>query len=267
MSRTRGTWNSAGVWVAGVALAAVLGLTGYSLLSGDEAGSGTPAASTPAPGAAGQATPSPVTTYAPPKDWSEPQRWAVLPRGQNTDIHGSKVGYPHTKEGAIAMLLEGNKTSIGDGRTGRTEQLRVYHSYFAKSDQSDDRKRLIEQQGKGVDDRLAQQAGVSPGSPLPAGSYQRVTPIGFKIVTQSNDEVAVWVLSNATSRFGETAKEGGAYSRTLVAAQWVDNDWKLTVEAGVRAFKEVKGKEQPQIVAPGDAQFNAAGWTALREAS
>ncbi|MDX2394936.1 hypothetical protein NJL88_33695 [Streptomyces sp. DK15] len=268
MSRTRGTWTGKGMWLAGIATAAVLALTGYGLLSGD-GGDGEGAAQGKAPAAspgASQGVPSPAASYEQPKDWTEPQRWAVLPRGQSTDAHGSKVGFPHTKEGAIAMMLAGSNTAIGDGKSAVSEQLRVYRSYFAKADQTPEATRLTEEMGQSLDESLAKQMGGKPGK-LPPGAYMRTTAVGFKVVKQSENEVGIWVLSLAVGRGGETEQETSAYTRNLYAAQWTDGDWKATIAATQRVRQETGLQGAPEIVAPGDAAFNQAGWTALREAS
>ncbi|MFE5974359.1 hypothetical protein ACFQ64_19625 [Streptomyces sp. NPDC056460] len=86
-------------------------------------------------------------------------------------------------------------------------------------------------------------------------------------MSSAPDEVAVWVLGRVVQKNGETEREKGSYTRTLLAVQWQDGDWKLTGPATMRAMKATEGKPKPEIVAPGDAEYNAAGWTAIREAS
>ncbi|MFF4330725.1 hypothetical protein [Streptomyces sp. NPDC001591] len=266
MPRTRGAWNTKGTWVAGVALAAVLGLTGYAMLSGGE---GSPAGSAKGagPGASpsGQAAPAP--TYTVPKDWTEPQRWASLPRGARADERGSAVGFPHTFEGAVAMMAAVNKIAVGDGKSTVDEQLRIYNSYVYKPDQSAANAERVRGNAEEADKQLAQELGVPGAKPLPAGAYMRMNVIGFKVLTKSDDEVCVWLLSRGVQRSGETAKESSGYSRRLMAAQWVDGDWRMTAAASSHAQQAVQGKTEPNMAAPGDAAFNEAGWTALREAS
>ncbi|MFF4648042.1 hypothetical protein [Streptomyces sp. NPDC001389] len=268
MSRTRGAWNTKGTWAAGVALAAVLALTGYAALSGNDS---TPAGiakdTGPSAGAnpSGQAAPAP--TYTVPKDWSDPQRWASLPRGARTDERGSAVGFPHTFEGAVAMAATLNKTAVGDGKTSVDEQMRIYTSYVYKPDQSGANADAVRQNALETDKQLAQEMGGPGSKTLPAGAYVRTSVIGFKVLTKSDDEVCVWVLSRGVQRNGETTKESAGYSRRVVAAQWVDGDWKMTAAASARARQAVQGKSEPTIAAPGDQAFNEAGWTAIREAS
>ncbi|MEV7544990.1 hypothetical protein [Streptomyces sp. NPDC089915] len=268
MSRTRGAWNTKGTWIAGVALAAVLALTGYAALSGDDsapAGSGKDAG--PSAGAGPSRQPAPAPTYTVPKDWTDPQRWASLPRGARTDERGSAVGFPHTFEGAVAMLTAVNKIAVGDGKTSADEQMRIYNSYVNKPDQSGANADMVRQNAQETDKQLAQEMGGPGSKTLPAGAYMRTSVVGFKVLTRSDDEVCVWVLTRGVQRNGETAKESAGYSRRVVAAQWVDGDWKMTAAASSRAQQAVQGKSEPAMVAPGDQAFNEAGWTAIREAS
>ncbi|MEV6147078.1 hypothetical protein [Streptomyces sp. NPDC051992] len=265
MNRTRGTWNTKGTWLAGAALAAVLALTGYVALSGSDDGGDTPAKGGPSASATGSASPGP--TYAPPEDWTEPDQWSALPRGERTDSRGSQVGFPKSTEGAVAMMVAANATAIEGEKSNTDEQLRIYHSYIGKADQSATNAEQIELQAQASDKALAKQVGVSPGQPLPSGAYVRNTVVGYKIIKQSGTEVSAWLLSRVVQKDGEMKKESSSYTRTLAGAQWEDGDWKLTGDATARAQKDVQGQAQPKIVAPGDAAFNGAGWTAIREAS
>ncbi|MEU7260609.1 hypothetical protein AB0B21_33085 [Streptomyces rimosus] len=266
MGRTRGTWNTKGTWLAGAALLTVLALTGYALLSGDGDGTETPAAKG-GPSASASGTASPAPTYRAPEDWSEPQRWAALPRGQRIDGHGSPVGFPQTTEGAVAMMAAANTTTVEGTKTNADEQLRIYRSYIGPADQSAQNAEQIELQAVQSDKALARQMGVSPGQPLPSGAYVRSTVVGYKVIKKADAEVGVWLLSRVVQKTGETAKESSSYSRTLAGAQWLDGDWKLTAAATQRAQQDAQAQAQPPMVAPGDAAFNAAGWTAIREAS
>ncbi|MEU0287467.1 hypothetical protein [Streptomyces sp. NPDC006147] len=263
MGRTRGTWNSTGTWAAGVALVALLAFTGYAVLSGDED------TDTPSKGgssASATASPGPSATYAPPDDWSEPTSWAALPRGERTD-RGSQVGFPHSTEGAVAMMVAANTTAIEGETTNVDEQLRIYRSYIGADDQSSENAEQIELAAIESDKALAKQMGVSPGQPLPSGAYVRGTVVGYKVIKESDTEVSAWLLSRVVQKNGETEREKGSYTRTLAGAQWEGGDWKLTGDATVRAQQEVQGQAQPTMAAPGDPEFNQAGWTAIRQAS
>ncbi|MGV9277739.1 hypothetical protein [Streptomyces griseosporeus] len=261
----RGT-NSKGLWAAGALGATVLVLTGYALLSstGSDDSTGRHGAS---PGASSSVSASPGATYAAPEDWTEPEHWAALPRGERTDKYGSAVGFPHTLEGAVAMMAAANTTSIEAGRSTVDEQLRIYHSYVAPADQSSQNAESIELQAMQTDKSLHQEMSVSAGQPLPAGAYVRSNVVGYKVVAQSPDEVSVWLLSRVVQKSGETAKESSSYTRVLNGARWVGGDWKLSGAVTKHAMTAVQGKAQPPMVAPGDAAFNEAGWVAIRAAS
>lgn len=264
MSRTRGTWNTRGTWIAGVALAAVLALTGYAVLSGDDEDTETAGKGGANPSASSSASPRPG--YTPPDDWTEPARWAALPRGERTDEHGSEVGFPHSTEGAVAMMAAANTVSIEADRSAVDEQLRLYRSYVAKADQSDDAAEVVELRAQQTDKELHKTMGVNAGQPLPSGAYMRNTVIGYKVIRESADEVSVWLLTRVVQKAGETAKETGSYTRSLSAAAWTGGDWKLSGAVAGEAQQEAQ-RDKPKMAAPGDEAFNRAGWTAIREAS
>ncbi|MFF8279933.1 hypothetical protein ACF05T_28170 [Streptomyces lateritius] len=263
MSRTRGTWNTKGAWAAGVTAAAVAMLTGYALFSGDDGGAETPAKGGPSASAPSSASPAP--SYSVPDDWTEPERWAALPRGKRTDGRGSEIGFPHTTEGAVAMMAAANTIAVEGDTSSVDEQLRTYYSYFADPSSKDAEK--VGQAAEQADKRLAGQMGVSLGQPLPPGAYVRNHVVGYKIIKKSGDEVTAWVLARVTQKAGELEKEKGSYTRTLVGAQWKGSDWKISLDAITRAQRDAQGEPKPEMVAPGDAAFNSAGWTAIRAAS
>ncbi|MEU7060470.1 hypothetical protein [Streptomyces sp. NPDC046197] len=134
-------------------------------------------------------------------------------------------------------------------------------------DKSSDNAKQIELQVTQTDKSLHQQMGVSPKGPLPSGAYMRNTVIGYKVIKEWADEVNAWVLARVVQKNGETVKEQSSYTRTLVGAASADGDWKLSGTATTRAHQDVENKSAPKMVAPGDAAFNDAGWTAIREAS
>lgn len=266
MARTRGTGPSKGVWAASVAAAAVLALTGYVMFGGGEdsssEGKGGASAS---PSASGSASPS--ATYQAPQDWTEPQRWVALPRGERTDTNGNEVGFPHTREGAVAMLSVSGTTSVEGSRTMVDEQLSVYESYLLPSEKSDDIAEQVELKAIQTDKNLRRQMGLKPGSDLPSGAYVRSNTVGYQIVKASEDEVSLWLLSRVVQKAGETAKEDSSYTRTLLGAEWKGGDWKMSGAVTSKALQLTKGKDAPAMAAPGDEAFNSAGWTAIREAS
>ncbi|MFF7504172.1 hypothetical protein ACFZBM_32810 [Streptomyces lavendulae] len=266
MARSRGAGRSLGTGIAGLALGAVLVLTGYAIFSGDDsAPAGSAKGASPSAGVSGEASPEP--TYTVPKDWTEPQRWAALPRGQRTDERGSQIAFPHTFEGAVAMMAASNNVSVGEGRTSADEQLRIYDSYVSQRDYSAVNRERVKQDAQKTDKEMAQEMGGPGQKSLPAGAYMRLSTVGFKVLKKSDDEVSVWLLSRGVQRNGETARESGGYSRRVVVAQWVEGDWKMTAAASSRALEDVRGKAEPTMAAPGDAVFNEAGWTAIRAAS
>ncbi|MFF0170194.1 hypothetical protein [Streptomyces prasinus] len=265
MGRTRGAWNTKGTWAAGIALAALLAFTGYAMLNGGDEDTDTP--SKGGSSASASVSPGPSATYVPPDDWTEPHSWVALPRGKRTDDGGSSIGYPQSPEGAVAMMAAANTTLIEGEKSNVDEQLRIYHSYIGTADQSSENAEQIELAAIQSDKALAKQLGVSPGQPLPSGAYVRSTVVGYKVIKESDSEVSAWLLARVVQKNGETEKEKGSYTRTLAGAQWESGDWKLTGDATARAQQDVQGQAQPAMAAPGDPEFNQAGWTAIRQAS
>ncbi|WP_244376068.1 hypothetical protein [Streptomyces ficellus] len=255
------------MWLAGSSLVSVLALTGYVIFGGDESGPGAPAKGGQVVSAAPFGGTSPVPTYAAPEEWTEPERWVALPRGQRTDQYGSEVGFPHSTEGAAAMMKAASTTTIEADRSTVDEQLRIYRSFIGKTDHSAQNAQRIEANAASADETLAREMKVSPGQPLPPGAYVRSHVVGYQVVQRSGDEVSAYVLARVTQKTGETAKESATYTRSLLGVQWQDGDWKLTSAASMRAKQMSQGKPKPKMGAPGDIAFNEAGWTAIREAS
>ncbi|WP_435256115.1 hypothetical protein [Streptomyces althioticus] len=249
------------MWVSGGLLATVLVLTGYLAFSGDDEKTGPPSGAGASASAA--ASPSPAPSYSRPEEWTEPDRWAALPRGQRTDARGSQVGFPKSTEGAVAMMAAANSISVDSERDAVDEQLRIYRSYVAEGDQSDESAAKIELDAVQTDKMLHKEFGLPAGGPLPAGAYMRNTVVGYKVIKESDDSVSVWLLTRVVRKAGETSPERASYTRSLSGAGWTDGDWKLSG----KAFAGADTSDKPAIVAPGDAAFNDAGWVAIREAS
>ncbi|WP_234316442.1 hypothetical protein [Streptomyces sp. NRRL F-5702] len=153
-----------GVWFVGAALAAVLALTGCATVNG---GGGGDRGGGAVPGKAGSpssasADPEP-SGYAQPEDWTDPQRWAALPRGKRTDERGSEVEFPHTTEGAVAALAAANTSVIEGNRSNVDEQLRLYHSYVAKEDQSEAAAERVELGSIDNGKAISREMGLKPG--------------------------------------------------------------------------------------------------------
>ncbi|MFF9158269.1 hypothetical protein ACF1AB_39275 [Streptomyces sp. NPDC014846] len=243
----------------------MLGITGCQASGPDGDGPEQNRSEQSGPSASRAASSAP--TFSVPEHWTEPDRWAVLPRGERTDKYGSPVGFPHDEKGAIAMLAAAQGTDITDKKSTVDEHLRVYHSYIAPEDRTVRNAETVEHGALRTDKDLHRQMGLNPGGPLPSGAYLRTTVVGFKVVTSSPDEVSAWLLSRAAQKAGGMEKEEISYTGTLIAGRWEDGDWKLSTKALRAARQEPAGQSAPKGAAPGDKAFNAAGWTAIREAS
>lgn len=250
---------------AGALAVAVLALAGCAMSDG---GDGSPkgvgrGGSGPSVGS----STGPKPAYTVPDGWVEPLRWAVLSRGERTDRYSSETGFPHTEQGAEAMLVVSGRTVVEGSTSVGDEQLRIFYSYITKDARTSDNAEKIELSALQSDKELHRKFGLRPGGDLPSGAYARNTAIGFKVIAKSADEVSLWLLSRVAEKAGETSKESVTYTRSLVGAEWEDGDWKLSPRVTSRAMQETQGQTKPQMVVPGDAKFNEAGWTAIREAS
>ncbi|MFJ4622557.1 hypothetical protein [Streptomyces sp. NPDC088812] len=245
----------------------MLALTGYVVLGGsDDGGSDAAGKGGATASASNSATASPVPDYTEPGDWTEPERWVALPQGERTDTYGSEVGFPHTTEGAVSLLVTSTNGSVEPGHSTVDVQMRLYRSYMSADDRSDENVEKIEKGAQETDKKLHQQMGVSADSELPSGSYVRTTVIGFKVIQAADDEVSTWMLAKVVTKKGELEKETAEYIRVLMAARWETEDWKLSTQASVQASQQV-GSDKPGMAVPGDEKFNEYGWTAIREAS
>ncbi|MET8661688.1 hypothetical protein [Streptomyces griseus] len=250
-------------WGIGATTAVVLLLTGYAaFFSGD----GEPSRTSDRPAAAA-ADKGPDQTYDAPSDWTEPERWAVLPRGARTDRFGNEVGFPQTAEGAVAMLVAVNTAEVKAGHTFVDVQHGVYDSYLIPRDRTEENKRKIERAAAESDTAVRRDMSLPENDDLPLGAYSRNHVIGFKVIEASPTEVTMWLLSRATVRPGETEKEEGAYTSLLAAAEWSHGDWWLSAASTENAIRRHGREQRPAIAAPGDAAFNTARWTAIRAAS
>ncbi|GHJ30023.1 hypothetical protein TPA0910_44560 [Streptomyces hygroscopicus subsp. sporocinereus] len=247
-----------------VVAAAVLALTGYVAFSGDD--------DTAASGKDGKdkASASPSESgpgYSPPEEWTEPKKWAALPRGKKTDDHGNEVNFPHSADGAVAMLAASNETEVKGSQSMVDERMSQYDSYLSKADQTPENKEKIKAEAVQTDASVRQKMGVPGSGDMPSGAYMRSTTVGYKVIEASKNEVSVYLLSRVTMKAGELEKERGSHTRNILAAEWNGSDWKLSTAASVRAGQQAQNEKVPAIVAPGDAKFNASGWTAIRQAS
>lgn len=205
--------------------------------------------------------------HARPDGWTEPSRWAVLPRGGEEDGRGRPIRFPHTVDGAVAMLIEANETEAKEDHTLADEQLALFESYMGEAGRTEEYKREATAIAARNDAALRRDMGLPDRGALPLGAYIRATVLGFQVIASSDDEVSVWLLSRVTAKSGQLQEEKASYTRNVLAAHWEDGDWKISPHAMERAAEHIKGKPRPAFGIPGDAKFNEAGWTAIRQAS
>ncbi|MFJ4188521.1 hypothetical protein [Kitasatospora sp. NPDC089509] len=258
-----GRFSRSALWAAGVMLTAVVGLTGYTALSGDKGpppsiqpGTNPPASTTATP------APVPVSTYSLPATWTEPQRWLAAPRGART-TGGRETGFPHSTEGALGMLVASSGFDVEGSTTLVDEQLAFYTTYTAASDQTPAREQRIRQGAAKADARARVAMGLPESGPLPPGAWVRTHLVGFKLIQAQPDTVSAHLLLRTAQKAGETTPEAVSYVVGTIGAVWREGDWKLDPSGGASPGPG----PAPEIAAPGDVSFNAQGWTAIRQAS
>jgi hypothetical protein len=260
-ARTR--TNKITAWTMAGAAAVAGVLTAYSALTGDHHRHSSRPAAHNSRGTV-SAAPSPAPTYTVPADWTEPTRWAALPRGKHTR-HGRPVGFPHTVFGAVAMLAAASSTSEEQDRTAVDEQLAIFDTYISAKERTAENRAKVKAGARREYQHLTSSLGLPAGGDLPPGAYVRTSLIGYKVIRASHNKVSAYVLTNLARKAGELAKERVSYTVAVLAVEWKGGDWKLSSSASA-AVAEHAGSV-PAIAAPGDAAFNAAGWTAIRQAS
>ncbi|MBV2155074.1 hypothetical protein [Kitasatospora sp. SUK 42] len=250
-------------------LAAVLGLTGYAALVGNDSDSRVQhsgVASTSSPAAPPTTTAPQLTpTYSAPPTWTEPERWLAAPKGSRKAASGRETGFPATADGAIGMMVAASAISVEGSDTLANQQLVVYSTYMLPADQSPMAEAKVRQGAERADAGIRRALGLPSTGPLPSGAFMRTTMIGFRPIQVTPTQVAAYVLVYVTNKGGEMVPEQTVYTMGILAAVWQDGDWKLSGQATKSAIAQADQK--PPIAAPGDAAFNAAGWTAIRQAS
>ncbi|MET8624619.1 hypothetical protein ABZW30_12830 [Kitasatospora sp. NPDC004669] len=207
-------------------------------------------------------------TYGIPSTWTDPVRWAALPRGSRTAATtGDQTGFPNTVEGAVAVLVAGTATNLQPGTSLADQQVAIYHTYLSGADQSPDGEAKVRAKAQQTEAENRSDLGLPAAGPLPSGAFVRGNVVGFKVIQASSDEVTVYLLTKVSRKAGESSPVKDAYVISVLGAVWQDTDWKMSVKASSDAVAQTRGQQSPALAAPGDAKFNDAGWTALRQAA
>ncbi|WP_316528090.1 hypothetical protein [Kitasatospora brasiliensis] len=204
--------------------------------------------------------------YTAPALWTEPKRWLAAARGIRKVAGGQReVGFPGTFEGAIGMLVAADQVDVEGFGTLAEQQLDSYHTYMLPADRSPTAEQKVRAGAERAEASQRAALGLPVTGPLPGGAFTRTTMIGFKPVETSPTLVTAYVLSAVTVKAGEMEPEQTVYTVGILAAVWQDGDWRLSAQATKAAME--RNSQKPPIAAPGDAAFNTAGWTAIRQAA
>lgn len=214
-------------------------------VSGDDSGD----SKTAAPPEQTTAAPEPTTTLpADDGDYVAPARYVKLPNGRG-DANGLPVKFPHTPEGATAMLVASARNAWSfDAATVRAGILT-----YASAEYRDAMAASAKDGAAGN----REYAGIPATGEIPAGASLTAWPIGVKWSSAGSDTVDAVILLRVT----HTAKAGVEPTTTLVVsparAVWESGDWKVQPTDPTQNI--------PDPVDLGTAEFNEDGWKAIQE--
>ncbi|WP_345695769.1 hypothetical protein [Kitasatospora terrestris] len=238
-------------------------MTTYSALTSEEQPtSARPGATAPPPTPRNTATPIPLETYSAPATWTEPTRWQALPRGSRAAANGRETGFPDSVDGAVAMLVAASAINAQGSRSLADEQWAIYAAYTASSEQSAALSQKVREGTARTDASTRAAMGLETTGPMPSGAHIRSQAVGFKIIRSAPGIVSTHLLVRSTQKAGELQPEKVSYIVCALSVAWREGDWKFTARP-----TSDRADEAPAIAAPGDAAFNSAGWTAIRQAS
>ncbi|MFG2913114.1 hypothetical protein ACGF0D_09510 [Kitasatospora sp. NPDC048298] len=161
------------------------------------------------------------------------------------------------------MLVASSGFDVEGSTTLVDEQLTFYRTYTATADQTADREQRVRQGAARADARARATMGLPESGPLPVGAWVRTGMVGFKLVQARPDAVTAHLLLRTARKSAESSPESVSYAVGTVGVVWRESDWRLDPSGGSSPAPEAV----PGIAAPGDAAFNAQGWTAVRQAS
>jgi hypothetical protein len=180
-----------------------------------------------------------------------PARWVTLPAAAGT-VGQMPTGFPHTPPGAAAL----GAAVVQFGWTTDLSQARAAAALYADpADQA-----AAQVNAANLAANLAGRLGGTPAS-LPAGAGVQASVIGVQWYLVNPDEVEVALLVAVTFYpGGNTAPSPAAYTALCGMFAWQDSvaDWRYTLAPAAAA---------PPADPPGTAGFNAAGWSAVQEAT
>ncbi|OII64306.1 hypothetical protein BJP40_00100 [Streptomyces sp. CC53] len=210
---------------------------------------GDPQATTPAPApTASTAAPTSAPTL-PPDDgpYVAPAQYVALPDGAER-VGELPVKFPHTPEGAVAMLVASSRNAWSFDPA----KLKAGVLTYATARYRDAMSASVEDGVRGN----REFAGVPATGPIPPGAALNAWPIGVKWTAVDSNAVDALILLRVTSSAGEGAQPKTTLVVLPARAVWESGDWK---------GDPTDPKPLPDPVDIGTAKFNEDGWKAIQE--
>ncbi len=181
---------------------------------------------------------------------------------------GRPVQFPHTTEGATAMVVELNRAQIGLDYDQSVATTRIYAAEVDQAFFDDLATDAIAQRREALD---IPADGEAAEDWAPAGYAQ--TPIGYQVEEYGPDRYLVSVLNEVT-----TTTINGQVDRSAYVGQQIvewnpdadraegSGDWQL-VEPSATDRDQLLATPPPNAAALGTQEFQQAGWTPLLESA
>ncbi|WP_225844928.1 hypothetical protein [Streptomyces sp. HPF1205] len=168
----------------------------------------------------------------------------VLPKPRRV-VHGVPMGYPHTTLGAVSSAAHYYEAlDLLDPAAAQQQAEVIAEPGFATA---------MGLQAKAGAERLRTAFGLPPDGTSDNADYFAQQARAFRIVTESPDRVALWLLmDDSTSDKGLPDSRTGVVGAVMV---WAGGDWRMAVLQQMGTA--------PRAAEPGSAQAAREGWQAL----
>ncbi|MGW1839633.1 hypothetical protein [Streptomyces sp. NPDC002067] len=237
--------------IALVAIVVVLGAVVIGLVAGNASSSEDKQDAGKASHPSASADPAPTETADDgDSGYVAPVTWVKLPDGAKK-VNGYPVQFPHTEEGAMAMLVASSRNSFSWDPKKVEENIRTY----ALDEYRDQMATAAGQGAQGV----REHTGMPASGPLPKGATLTAWPIGVQWTAKDSDHVTGFVLVRLTTTPGTGKKPKTELFSLPCAATWDNGDWRV---------QPTSPDDTPQAPEPADLgadAFNSNGWRAIQE--
>lgn len=196
-----------------------------------------------------KSTQEPLPEQTESEDYDEPAEWVELPKGK-AEEKGLAVKFPHTPEGAMAMLAASSR-----GGTTWDKDLAVRSAQVYAHPEDDYAVQAARESAVGARVHV----GVPRKGELPKGARLSSWPIGVQWEELSKNHVRGHVLVRLRYTPSSDEDETTEVMTVTSDAVWLDDDWK---------YQPTNPKVHENAPEPwdlGSAEFSEEGWLAIQE--